>query len=312
MRRPFSILSLAVALGLGAIAWTFMPVRLTPVAPPEGALPAAAPPAGMSLSALPTSLIEARAAFAFRGGSPAEPRQFSQTAILVRHPRGDLLFDTGVGEHADAQFAATPWVMHTFSAQHLSVPAARQLRAGGYDPRTLAGIVPTHVHWDHIAALPEFPGVPLWLNDRERAFIDEGGEQTALIRSFGTLATHAYAFRPAPYLGFSRSFDVWGDGSVVLVEAPGHTPGSILAFITLPSGRRLALLGDLVWQTEGFALPAERPWLVRRRVDHDAAEVRAAIARVAGISVRYPEITLLPAHDARAMGKLPVFPARLD
>jgi N-acyl homoserine lactone hydrolase len=44
---------------------------------------------------------------------------------------------------------------------------------------------------------------------------------------------------------------VWGDGSIVLVPAPGHTPGSIVAFIALPTGKRYALIGDLTWQLEG-------------------------------------------------------------
>lgn len=311
MRWFLPLLALGL-LGLGALGWSFVPSPIEPLPATFEALPPAQPPQGMSLSALPTSLIAARAAFAFRGGSPAEERQFSQTAILVRHPGGDLLFDTGVGEQADAQFAATPFLMRTFSQQTLGTPAARQLRAAGYDPQRLAGIVPTHVHWDHISALPEFPGVPVWLNERERAFIEQGGDITELIRSFGPLPIRSYAFAAKPYLGFARSFDVFGDGAVVLVEAPGHTPGSILVFVTLPSGRRFVLLGDLVWQSEGITARAERPWLARRRVDHEPAEVRQGIARVAGLHARFPELTLLPAHDARAMGALPVFPRSLD
>ncbi len=102
---------------------------------------------------------------------------------------------------------------------------------------------------------------------------------------------------------------MWGDGSVVLVPAPGHTPGSIVAFITLPSGPRYALLGDLVWQREGIEIPAERPRLTRWLVDEDSAAVRACIERVAGIHARFPEIRLVPAHDARALASVPAFPA---
>src|SRR5512141_1834557 len=60
-----------------------------------GELPPASPPAGMSISVMPTGSMESRAAFAFRGGMWNDIRQFSMTAMLVRHPKGDLLIDTG-------------------------------------------------------------------------------------------------------------------------------------------------------------------------------------------------------------------------
>jgi N-acyl homoserine lactone hydrolase len=116
-----------------------------------------------------------------------------------------------------------------------------------------------------------------------------------------------YRFEDGPYLGFPRSFDVWDDGSVVIVPAPGHTPGSVVVFVALPSGERYALLGDLVWQLEGIALPAERPWLPRWLLGEDAARVRDAIARIAAIHKRYPEIQLVPAHDTRALATMPRF-----
>src|SRR5690606_13598450 len=96
-----------------------------------------------------------------------------------------------------------------------------------------------------------------------------------------------YAFDDGPYLGFPRSFDVWDDGSVVLVPAPGHTPGSVIVFVTLPGQRRYSLLGDLVWQREGIEWPAERPWLARRLLDEDDAGVRVAIARIAAVQRRW-------------------------
>jgi glyoxylase-like metal-dependent hydrolase (beta-lactamase superfamily II) len=310
--RKVALWSLVV-LGFGVVAlgWTFVPVRLTPAALSLPELPSAAPPAEMSISALPTAELGARAAFAYRGGSFAEPRSFAQAGLLIRHPKGDLLIDTGLGSQARAQFAEQSWLMRTFSALTLRSAAAKQLREAGYDTTQLAGIVPTHVHWDHISGVPDFPGVSVWLNDVERAFIAEGGHASALMRSFEGVKTRRYAFVDQPYLGFARSFDVWGDGSIVLVPAPGHTPGSIIAFVTLPSNKRVALLGDLVWQTDGIRLPAERPWLSRRQVDVDSAQVRSAIEHVAGLSARFPELMLLPAHDARAWAAVPVFPERM-
>ncbi|MET0287766.1 MAG: MBL fold metallo-hydrolase [Polyangiales bacterium] len=306
MRR---IVLSALVLGLLALAWSFAPVELdVPELALEG-LPPANPPPGMSVSALPTADLGSKAALAFRGGSFGDERLFSQSALLVRHPRGDLLIDTGLGTHAREHFATTPFLMRQFAKLTLHTPAATRLRANAYDLHELGGIVLTHAHWDHVSGVPDFPGVPLWMNAAESAFVHAGSRHSALLHSFGKLPTHPYQFARKPYLGFAESFDVWGDGSIVLVPAPGHTPGSILAFVTLPSRRRLALLGDMVWQNDGIERPAERPWLLRQMVDSDPERNRAAIEHVAALHRAFPELELLPAHDARAWAELPVFPA---
>ena len=310
MKKKLSIaLVVPILIGSALLTRTFMPMQL-PLSPlADSALPPATPPAEMSLSALPTGSMESSAGFAFRGGDFLEKREFSMTAILVRHPRGDLLFDTGLGHEAESHQQSMPLLMRKFSRLTLGQTAAAQLKAQGYDPVQLAGVVLTHAHWDHISGIADLPGVPVWLDADEHRFIDSDAPMASLARSFGALPYREYTFEGGPYLGYARSHDVWGDGSVVLVPAPGHTPGSIIAFVALPSGARYALLGDLVWQTEGITIPTERPWALRQMVDADSDAVRAGISHVAAIHQHFPQITLLPAHDGRANGALPVFPA---
>jgi glyoxylase-like metal-dependent hydrolase (beta-lactamase superfamily II) len=167
----------------------------------------------------------------------------------------------------------------------------------------------THAHWDHVSGLPDLAGVPVWMSPEERQFVASGGPMGALFRSFTGLTVREYAWDGGPYLGFPRSHDVWSDGSIVLVPAPGHTQGSIVAFVTLPSGSRFAFVGDLVWQREGIEIPAERPWASRELVDEDPAAVRENIARMARVHAQFPAITIVPAHDARVWAELPAFPA---
>ncbi|HTP49468.1 MAG TPA: MBL fold metallo-hydrolase [Anaeromyxobacteraceae bacterium] len=309
MKKTLAVLLLAIVLGLAALASTFTPARLSVPPLTERSLPPATPPDRMTLSALTTGAMHSRAAFAYRGGRFGEPRDFIMLAVLVRHPRGDLLFDTGFGREVDRQVQAMPWLMKALSTYTRGVPVADQLAAGGYDPARLAGVVLTHAHWDHVSGLPDLPGIPVWVGEEERAFIASGSRSSGLARGFGALPYRLYRFEGGHYLGFPRSHDVWGDGSIVLVPAPGHTPGSVIAFVALPSGKRYALLGDLVWQTEGIEIPAERPWLSRALVDTNRAEVRENIERMAAIHACFPEMRLVPAHDARAAAALPQFPA---
>jgi N-acyl homoserine lactone hydrolase len=309
LKRILFILILLLLAGTAALAWTFAPARLEVLAALSTELPTPDSPPGMSLSALPTGSMTTRAALAYRGGAFGDERMFSMTAILVRHPRGDLLFDTGFGRKLDAHLAMQPALLRATTDYLKGTPAAEQLAAHGYETRRLAGVVLTHAHWDHVSGLDDMPGVPVWVTATERDFIATGGSKTAVARGLGKREFKLYEFDNGPYLGFPRSHDVWGDGSVVLVPAGGHTPGSVIAFITLPSGARYALLGDLVWQNEGIDLPAERPWVSRTLVDVDAELVRQNVDRVAAIHKRFPQVVMIPAHDARANGALPVFPA---
>jgi glyoxylase-like metal-dependent hydrolase (beta-lactamase superfamily II) len=252
--------------------------------------------------------MESLAAFAYRGGGFGDKREFSMAPILVRHPSGDLLFDTGFGRNVDAQVQTLSKLMQSTTTYVKATPAADQLAANGIDPERLAGVILTHAHWDHVSGLDGFPGVPVWMTGDEKTFIESGHEATLIARSLPPLNYRLYSFEDGPYLGFPKSHDVWGDGSVVLVPVPGHTPGSIVAFITLPSGARYALVGDLVWQTEGIEIPAERPWLSRRLVDNDPEGVRRHIGHVAALHRQFPEIRIVPAHDGRVAASLPVLP----
>ena len=309
MKRLFGTILLAAIVALGALAWTFTPARLERATVKLEELPTASPPSNMSLSTLPTGAMLSRAALAFRGGSFAEEREFSMTVVLVRHPKGNLLFDAGFGRDVDQHVQGLGALMKATTTYRKGTPAAEQLLAKRFDLTKLDGVVLTHSHWDHVSGLDSLRDVPVWLCAAERDFVAASTPATQLLRAISPAKYRIYEFDGPEYLGFPSSHDVWGDGSVVLVPAPGHTPGSIVAFLTLPSGTRYALLGDLVWQLDGIERPAERPWLARRQVDLDEESVRQHIALVAAINRRFPEIQMLPAHDARAFAKLPVFPA---
>jgi glyoxylase-like metal-dependent hydrolase (beta-lactamase superfamily II) len=118
-----------------------------------------------------------------------------------------------------------------------------------------------------------------------------------------------YGFDKKPYFGFRESRDVYGDGAIVIVPAPGHTPGSVIIFVTLPSRKRYAFVGDLVWRIEGITLREERPWLMRRLADVDEETLRSSLLRMIAIHERYPEIAIVPAHDPSAYADIPRLPS---
>jgi len=268
-------------------------------------LPKASPPEGMAIYAIQTGVNHRTAAFAYRGGSPWEKWESVMTAVLVRHPQGDVLIDTGVGRTVASQLKQLPPLFRLATDLEPSQPAADQLDAARYDRKQLRYILLTHAHWDHVSGVPDFPGVPVLVTATEHRFINEGGWVTITARSIDSSSLRDYAFDGGPHLGFDHSYDLYGDGSIVMVSTPGHTPGSVVVFVTLPSGARYAFVGDLVWQLEGLLEREERAWLVRRSADQDPVALQQSMLRMSAIAMRYPQIKIVPAHDPRGYASIP-------
>lgn len=300
-------LATATMVAITALALTFRPARLDLPAVTIGDLPPASPPASMSISALPTGTYDSPAALTYRGGAWSETRHLAATALLVRHPKGNLLIDTGFGRRIDAHMKLIPPMQRT--PQTKGVPAVDQLAAGGVRPGHIAAIIPTHGHWDHVSGVDDFRGVPVMETATGRRWIASKAEGTEVINSLKAIDYRLYDFDGGPYLGFPRSHDVFGDGSVVIVPAPAHTPDSVVVFVSLPSGVRYALIGDLVFQREGVDIPAEKPWMLRWLIGENNIAVRKDIALVRAIREKFPQIHPLPAHDSRGFSAIPVFPA---
>jgi glyoxylase-like metal-dependent hydrolase (beta-lactamase superfamily II) len=280
-----------------ALLYSFSASPLPDPKPYAGPLPSATPPQELAVYALVTGV----------GSLLFERCDFSMAGVLVKHPQGDLLIDTGLGRHIDEQFQTMPMVFQAITSYSLWQSAADDLKAVGYDPPSLRAILLTHAHWDHVSGLPDFPGLPVWVTPQEHQFIREGGHG-----QFGTPFTgvryEEYGFEGGPYLGFPVSYDVYGDGSIVVVPAPGHTPGSVIIFVTLHDGTHYAFVGDLVWQTERINERKERARFTRRVFDLDAAGTRENLLHIIAIKKRIPDLIIVPAHDMRAIAQLPTLP----
>ena len=284
-------------------------VVVTPLPPPlawADPLPPAAPPPGMALFQLPTGTYETRAVFAVRGGSFRDKRQFAATSVLVRHPDGDLLIDAGFGAGVAAHVAALPRMER--APFRLAATVDQQLDAAGYDRSRLLGVLVTHAHWDHVSGLDGLD-VPVLINDDELRYATGHKGGTVFRTVVEGHEVRRCALDGPAYLGFARSHDVHGDGSVVVALAGGHTDGSVVVFVTLPSGARWAFIGDLTWQLDGVRRRVERPALMRRLADVDAAGVRRSLLAVVAL---VGLVRVVPSHDLAAYEGIPLLPARED
>lgn len=290
------------------LAYSFAPVKLDVTAENSFSANQKYAPAQLpevSLSLLKAGKMPSRKVFAYRGGGVSDAYENGMAAILVRHPQASFLIDAGYGVNVEQHWRTIPWLLRQLSSYVKETPAAAQLQQHGIKP-DFALI--THSHWDHISGLEDFPDLEVRMPVAERAFIDAHKYPGLIDQMIGKLNVKTFDFTAGPYENFDRSLDLFGDGSIVLVPLPGHTDGSMGVFVNLPSGKRFLFTGDLTWALEGFQLPAERPWVARKLVDYDEAEVRRSIVKVHLLMRKYPDLIVVPAHDRRVHERIASLP----
>jgi glyoxylase-like metal-dependent hydrolase (beta-lactamase superfamily II) len=297
-----------IFLVVGMFIAIYLMFRSDPLPFPEtlkANLPNASPPKEMAIYKILTGVNHRTAAFAYRGGSFFEKRDLSMIALLVKHPKGDILIDAGFGRDCQSHFESMPLYFRMITDFDPGTAAIDQLKTVAYPTDSLSGILLTHAHWDHVSGIPDFPKIPVFINNTEELYINSGDRLSQLIHDFPNVIYKEYEFKNQPYLNFSQSCDLYEDGSIVIVPAPGHTPGSVIVFVNIPDGKRYALIGDLAWQKEGVLLREERPWLQSTLGDYNRHEVCENLLKMAAIAEKYPQIQIVPAHDARGFEDIP-------
>jgi N-acyl homoserine lactone hydrolase len=167
----------------------------------------------------------------------------SVSAYLVVHPKGLLLFDTGV---IPDELIKPEGTTEARATVHKTL--AGQLTEIGYKPSDITYLAVSHNHYDHTANANEFAGATWLAQQAERAvmFPEKPPEKqnNATIRFS--------ALKNAKTKLLDGDFDVFGDGTVVLLLTPGHTPGHQCLYVKLAKTGGIVLSGDL------YHYPAER------------------------------------------------------
>jgi N-acyl homoserine lactone hydrolase len=166
------------------------------------------------------------------------PIELSDNCYLIHHAQGWFLWDTGL---ADAIAAMPDGATGANGALHMkrTKTLAGQLEELGVKPPDIKGLAISHTHPDHIGNVEQFPQVMLYVQKAEYEWPGEGG---------------APRFNPNhPVTKLDGDHDVFGDGSVVIVSTPGHTPGHQSLLVRLPKTGAVVLSGDAVH----FKVPAQ-------------------------------------------------------
>lgn len=302
--RRLLLLSLIAAVAIGA-AFYVLYLRRTPL--PPAAPHARVAPAISSLPGLSACWLETGKTFSsFSIGSTAG-------SILVRHPAGDLLIDTGNSSHFDQEIRGYPfatWFKLKFLAGQLKpeTPLSELLRRVKEDPARIRWVILSHAHLDHSGGLMDLPHMQVLLSQEELQFVADPSVQAkgyviaAHAQKFPPLGKPTLHFDPQLYETFDESADLYKDGSVVVVPLRGHTPGSVGIFVNLSPTLRLFYVGDAVDDERGFQERAGKS-LVLRDSDNDEALANQIVTRLSDLHEKLPELAIIPAHGRSAYKK---------
>ena len=293
-------------LGVGLAVKSFLPQRFdTTEWPTTSKRPIS--PATASLSAIDIEFLRCGSVtipeyIAVRGALSVAPRVISHSAVLIGHPRATFLFDTGLCADVYTYLVGQSLLFRKVLANFTLEQPLRDhlLRLGiGYDD--LDFVLLSHLHWDHVGGIPDIPGVPLLINR-----VEYDAARGGLFEANNGLVAELMSDNPIElfdcggpaYEGFRSSYDLFGDGSIILVPLPGHTAGSTGMFINRSNGSRVFLLGDAAWVSENYLRPATMHPFIWSGVTSDDATARQTLIQLHHYAKHHPEIPLIAMHDA--------------
>lgn len=204
-------------------------------------------------------------------------------AFQVQYRRGWIMVDAGYGEEASRD------IFGHYHPDHYD-QIVRGLKGAHL-------IVVTHEHGDHVGSLlqPDIARqvayktiltrqqVETLLHDPRTHGFDEGSAQRFLVVDYRQLLPVA--------------------PGVVLIRAPGHTPGSQLVYVKLASGRELMLIGDVVWRMVGLELQHQKPDSVSTLLGEDRTAIGQEMAWLKTV-VAASGITVVVSHDGSELHAL--------
>ena len=178
--------------------------------------------------------------FADDGSMKGVARKFVDPCYLIRHPGGDLIWDSGVPDAiADAPDGVRPegFPVHVMRGKKL----VSELAELGLAPNDIEFLSFSHLHFDHTGNANLFAS-STWIVDadeRTAMFSDKarGSDEFANYSALENAKT--------VQIEGDADFDVFGDGSVTIHQAPGHTPGHTVLLVKLPQSGPVLLTGDM-------------------------------------------------------------------
>jgi glyoxylase-like metal-dependent hydrolase (beta-lactamase superfamily II) len=209
---------------------------------------------------------------------------FTFSCYLIKHGSDAMLWDTGF---APGSAPTAP-----------KVALADRLKEVGVSPEQVKFVGISHFHGDHTGQLAPWSGATLLIGKGDW----DGVTATPPLQGANAAGFKSWIDEKRKVEPLTADKDVFGDGSVVVLRTPGHTPGHSSLLVMLKGMGPVLLSGDLMHFRENYEFNGVPSFNV------DRAATVASLLRVKEIA-RNLKATVIIQHDAREIDRLPAFPA---
>jgi glyoxylase-like metal-dependent hydrolase (beta-lactamase superfamily II) len=169
-----------------------------------------------------------------------ESTDFSDACFLIVHPRGTLLWDVGIVPDDQIKPGGVEISAgRGGNANKAQTTLRSQLAAIGYAPKDITYLAVSHNHADHTANANDY-AASTWLVQRAEHDVMFGDQA----RKQANFANYS-ALEHSKTVLLDGNHDVFGDGTVMLISTPGHTPGHQSLLVKLKKTGPVVLTGDL-------------------------------------------------------------------
>ncbi len=179
------------------------------------------------------------------GVNVGKPVDISVSCYLIHDAQGYFLWDTGISDYV----ASMPngWLPGNDAATGIHWTRAKtlqsQLATIGVKPTDIRFIGISHTHPDHIGNVESFPTVPILIQKAEFDYYFAPGKPGVAMPPGDTKPSFS---KEHPVDLVQEDRDVFGDGAVMIVYTPGHTPGHESCLVHLQKTGWILLTGDAV------------------------------------------------------------------
>ncbi len=208
---------------------------------------------------------------------------------IIRHPKGIVTVDAGLGQTTrERRWPTWPASMFQFDVPTWHTLAERVGRP--------LKVLLTHMHYDHVGGLFDLAGVDAWTTPEDHEAYGPGLPPN--LRD--SVRWHVLDLSHSPQQALGRpAMDAMGDGTVLWLSTPGHTPGSASVLVRAVDHAWL-FIGDTAW-TDGHLAGERRPSLVSMIVDADRTALEGSLTWARWIKKNCPDVQVVAGHEPRWM-----------
>jgi len=209
---------------------------------------------------------------------------FTFSCYLIKHGDDYMVWDTGFAP------GSNPNAPKVSLADYLAQVKVK--------PEQVKYVGISHFHADHTGQLAPFANATLLIGKGDW----DGVNATPPMQGANVAGFKEWMGGARKVEALTLDKDVFGDGTVVVMRTPGHTPGHSSLLVRLKSGHNFMLSGDAVHFHENYdsnGVPS---------FNYDRAQTVASIERMKKVAANL-KATVIIQHDRRDIDKLPAFPA---